>query len=84
MEQLELETEDDMDIRDFSERPTNDKRPLSHPGNPKMMVQDQIPPPDYSNYVSMDASTMGIPKPQLLEIWGTTPEKKKLPRGWPT
>ena len=33
--------------------------------------------------MSMDASAMGIPKPQFTEIRGTTPEKK-VPRGWPT
>ena len=68
MEQQEPETEDDMDIRDFSERPANDKRPPKPPRKPKTMVQDLIPLPDYSNYVSMDAFTMGIPKPQFPEI----------------
>ena len=84
MEQLEPETKDDMDIRDFSERPANDKRPPKPPWKLNMMVQDLIPPPDYSNYVSMDASAMGIPRPHFQEIQVSTPEKKKIPRGWPT
>ena len=51
---------------------------------PNTMVQDLIPPPDYSDYVPMDASVMGIPKPQFPEIQVTIPEKKKIPRGWST
>ena len=35
VEQLEPETEDDMDIRDFSERPTNDQRPPKPPRKPR-------------------------------------------------
>ena len=59
------------------------KGPPKPPRKPNMTVQDLIPPPDYSDYVLVDASTLGIPKPQFPEIQGTTPEKK-LPRGWPT
>ena len=84
MEQLEPETEDHMDVRDFSERPANDQRPPKLPRKPKMMLQDLIPPPGCSDFMSMDASTMDIQKSQFTEIRGTTPEKKKVPRGWPT
>ena len=84
MEQLEPETDDDMDIRDFSERPANDRRPPKPPSKPKMMVQDLIPPPDYSDHVPMNVLALSIPNPQFPEICMTTPEKKKLLRGWPT
>ena len=35
LEQLEVDTGDDMDIMDFSERPANDMRPPSHLERPK-------------------------------------------------
>ena len=84
LEQLEPETEDDMDVRDFSERPPNDQRPLKPPRKPKEMLQNLVLPPGCPDYVSMDASTMGIPKPQFTEVRGIIPEKKKVPRGWHT
>ena len=43
MEQLEPETDDDMDVWDFSERPANDRRSPKPPSKPKMTVQDLIP-----------------------------------------
>ena len=73
-----------MDVRDFSERPTNDQIPSKPPRKPKMMLQNLIPPPGCPDYVSMDASAMGTPKPQFTEVIGIIPEKKKVPRGWPT
>ena len=78
LEQLETVTEDDMDVRDFSERPTNDLRPPKPPRKPKVILQNLIPPPGCPDYV-----VIGIPKPPLPEIRGILPEKKKVPRGWP-
>ena len=43
LEQLEVVTEDDMDIRDFSERPTNDMRPPKPPRKTKAYIMDIIP-----------------------------------------
>ena len=84
LEQLEPETEDDMDMRDFSERPVNDKRPPKPPCKPKAMLQNLIPPPGCPDYMVMNAPIAGIPKPQPTEIRGILPEKKKVHRGWPT
>ena len=74
----------DMDGRDFSERPIKDRRPPKPSRKHKMMIQVLISPPDYSDYVLMNASAWSIPKPHFLEIHMTTLEKKKPPRGWPT
>ena len=83
-EQLEPETEDDMDMRDFSERPTNDKRPPKPPRKTKVMLQNLIPPLGCPDCMPMTADVAGIPKPQTTEIRGILPEKKKVPIGWPT
>ena len=80
---LEPKTEDDMDIRDFSERPTNNQRPPKPPRKPKVMLQNLIPPPGCPDYMVMNAAIMGIPRPQKPEVRGIIPEKKKVPRGWP-
>ena len=84
MEQLETVTEDDMDIRDFSERPTNDLRPTKLIRKTRVIHQSLIPPPGYPDYVVMNHAVMGIPKPTLPEIRAILLEKKKVPRGWPT
>ena len=83
LEQLEPETEDDLDIRDFSERPTNEKRPPKPPRKTKVILQNLIPPPGCPDYMAMNATIMGIPNPQHTEARGIIPEKKKVPRGWP-
>ena len=84
MEQLETATEDDMDIRDFSKRPTKDLRPPKPPRKVKVIHQDLIPPTGHPDYVAMNHAVMGIPKPTLPEIRSLLPEKKKMPGGWPT
>ena len=43
LEQLEVFTEDEMDIREFSERPANDMRPPKPPRKTKTYIQDVIP-----------------------------------------
>ena len=84
LEHLEPETKDDMDITDFSKRPTNDLRPPKPPRKPKVILQNLIPPPGCPDYVVMSHAVMGIPKPTLPEIRVILPERKKVPRGWPT
>ena len=84
LEQLKPETEDDMDIRDFLEGPINDQRPPKPPRKPKVMLQNLIPPPGFPDYMTMDPTMMGIPKPQHTQVRGIIPEKKKVPRGWST
>ena len=48
------------------------------------MLQNLIPPLGCPDYMAMNAAVAGIPKPQCTEIRGILPEKKKVPRGWPT
>ena len=84
LEQLEVATEDDMDIRDFSERPTNDMRPPKPPRKTKAYIMDLIPPPVCPDYMAMNHTVMGIPKPPLPEIRSLLTEKRKEPIGWPT
>ena len=45
LEQLEVDTENDVDIRDFSERPANNMRPPKPPRKTKSYILDLIPPP---------------------------------------
>ena len=44
LEQLDPGSEDVMDVRDLSERPTNDQRPPKLPRKTKVMLQNLIPP----------------------------------------
>ena len=83
LEHLEPETEHDMDVRDFSERPANDLRPPKPPRKTKVILQNLIPPPGCPDYMAMNHTVMDIPKPQPPEIRGIIPEKKNVPRGWP-
>ena len=43
LEQLEPKTEDDMDVRDFSKRSTNSKRPTKPPGQPRSCSKISFP-----------------------------------------
>ena len=45
LEQPEPKTGDAMDVRDFSERPMNDRRPPKPAHKPKVMLQTLFPPP---------------------------------------
>ena len=83
LEQLEVDTGDDMDIRDFSERPTNDMRPPKPPRKTKAYIMDIIPPPRCPDYMVMNHMVMGIPKPPLPEIRTLLMEKRKVPIRWP-
>ena len=82
LEQLEVDTGDDMDIRDFSERPMNDMRPPKPLRKTKAYIIDIIPPPGCPNYIVMSHVAMGIPKPPLPEIRTLLTEKRKVPIGW--
>ena len=62
-----------MDVRDFSERPTNDLRPTKPPRKNKVMLKILIPPPGCPDYMAMNATIMGIPKPQHTEVKGIIP-----------
>ena len=84
LEQLEVVTEDDMDIRDFSERPANDMKPPKPPRKTKAYIMDIIPPPGCPGYMAMNHAVMGIPKAPLPEIRSLLTEKRKIPIRWPT
>ena len=71
-----------MDIRNFSERPTNDMRPPKPPRK-KAYIIDIIPPPGCPDYMAMKHMVMGIPKPPLPEIRSLLIEKRKFPIRWP-
>ena len=83
IEQLEVFTEDEMDIRDFSERPANDMRSPKPPRKTKAYIGDLIPPPGCPEYMAMNYTVMGIPKPPLPEIRSLLMDKRKVLIGWP-
>ena len=84
LEQFKAVTEDDMDIRDFSERPANDMRPPKPPRKTKAYIMDLILPPGCPDYMVMNHAVMGISKPPLLEIRSLLTEKRKVLIRWPT
>ena len=83
LEQLETFTDNDMDVRDFSERSTNDIRPPKPPRKPKVTLQNLTLPPGCPDYIAMNHAVMGNPRPPLPEIRSFLPEKKKVPVRWP-
>ena len=81
LEQLEVVTEDDMEIRDFSERPANDMRPPKPPRKKKAYTKDIIPPPGCPDYMAMNHAVMDILTPPLPEIRNLLTGKGKVPIG---
>ena len=79
LEQFKPETEDDMDMRDYSERPTDDKRPPKPPRKTKVMFQNLIPPLGCPDYMAVNAAIVGIPKPQTTEIRGILLKRRRCP-----
>ena len=83
LEDLELDTDKDIiDVTDYSERPSNDKRSP----RPKQMdtTQGHCPTPQNSpTYLAMNAVTVASAKPHRIEIWGILPDKRKVQHGWP-
>ena len=83
LEQLVVFTEDEMDTREFSERPANGIRPPKPPRKTKNHIQDVFPPPRFQNYMAMNHPVMGNPRPPLSEIRSLLMEKRKVLIGWP-
>ena len=77
LEQLNTFTEDDMAVRDFSERPANDLRPPKLPRKPKVILQNLALSPGCPDYVAMNHMVMGILKPPLPEIRSFPPGKEE-------
>ena len=82
LEQLEVFTEDEMEIREFSERPDNDIKPPKPSRKTKPHIQDVIPPPGFQDYMAMNHPVMGNPRPPLPEIRVLLMDKRKVPIGW--
>ena len=83
LEQLEVFTEDEMDIREFSERSANDIRPPKPPRKTKNYIQDIIPPPGFQDYMAMNHPVMGNPRPPLPELRSLLMDNRKVLIGWP-
>ena len=87
LEQLEPDMDDEIiDITDYTERPSNDKRSPQHVQKSvkHTVTQGHCPTPQTSpTYIAMNA--MAVPaKPHQMEIWGILPDKRRTPHGWPT
>ena len=88
LEELEPDMDDDIiDIIDYSERPTNDRRSPQH--KQKFMTptvtQGHCPTPENSpTYIAMNAVAATPAKPHRTEIWGILPDKRRIPHRWPT
>ena len=83
LEQLEIFAEDEIDIKDFSERPANNIIPSTPPRKTRAYIQDLIPTTGCPDYMAMNHTVMGIPKPTLPEIRSLLTEKRKVPIAWP-
>ena len=87
LEDLEPDTDDDdIDVTDFFERPSNDKRSprLKETITMHTTTQGHCPTPQNSpTYLSMNTATAAPAKPHRTEIWGILPDKRKVPHGWP-
>ena len=88
LEDLEPDMDNDIiDVTDYSERPSNDKRSP----RPKQMdtmhatTQGHCPTPQNSpTYLAMNTAATATPsKPHRTEIQGILLDKRKVPHGWP-
>ena len=83
LEDLEPDTDKDIiDVTDYSERPSNDKR--SPRPKQTYLTQGHCPTPQNSpTYLAMNAVAVAPAKPHRTEIWGILLDKRKVPHGWP-
>ena len=88
LEQLEPDMDDDIiDITDYSERPSNDKRSPRHKQKyvTDMVTQEPCPTPQTSpTYIDINATAAAPAKPHCMEILGILLDKRRTPCGWPT
>ena len=86
MEQLEPEMDNEIiDITDYAERPSNDKRSPQHAQKyrPYSVTQGPCPIPQTSpSYLAMNVMTIAA-KPHHMEIQGILSDKRRIPCGWP-
>ena len=87
LEQLEPDTDDDIiDITDYSERPSNDKRSPQHKQKyvTHTVTQGHCPTPQTSpTYIAMNAAAVAPAKPHRMEIPGILPDKRRTPMDGP-
>ena len=88
LEDFEPDMDDDIiDVMEYSERPSNDKRSPRPKQMDTMQVttQGHCPTPQNSpTYLAMNAAATKTPaKPHRTEIWGVLLDKRKVPHGWP-
>ena len=84
LEDLEPDTDDDIiDVTEYSERPTNDKR-SPRPKQTAMthtMTPGHCPTPQNSpTYLPMNAVTVASAKPHRIKIWGILADRKTTPQ----
>ena len=81
LEDLELDMDEDIiDVTDYSERASNDKRSP----RPKQtdLTQGHCPTPQNSpTYLAMNIAAAGPAKPHRTKIWGILSDKRKVPCG---
>ena len=87
LEDLEPDMDNDIiDVTEYSERPTNDKR-SPRPKQTAMthtMTQGYCPTPQNSpTYLPMNSMAVAPAKPHRTEIQGILLDKRKVPCGWP-
>ena len=73
------------DITDYSEGPSNDKRPPRHVQNfvKHAVIQGHCPTPQTSPmYIAMNMTAVPA-KPHQMKIWGILPDQRRTPHGWP-
>ena len=77
--------DDIIDVTDYSERPTSDKRSPrpKQAATTHTMTKGHCPIPQNSPmYLPMNAAAAPA-KPHRTKIWGILPDKRKVPHGWP-
>ena len=80
LEELEPETDDNIDIRDYMEGHANDRRPPKPKCGPSLMIQHFCPTPQTSpDYLAMTATSEPVKQP-FREVRGILLEKKKTPK----
>ena len=91
LEQLELETDNDLDEIDYRARPANDRRPpkpilrcrLTLRRSPPNWDKNDCPTPQTSpKYITMVASLQQT-RQHTNEVRGILSKRRKMPHGWP-
>ena len=83
LEDLEPDMDKDIvDIMDYSERPSNDKR-SPRPKQTDLTQGHCSTPQNSPTYLAMNALAVAPVKPHRTEIQGILPDKRKVPHGWP-